>query len=236
MRKLHSRALSALATALVLAACQDAAQPVAPEAGSGGSSNDTYCVGVLPAGTYDNIIVPPGRFCAIANSVVLGSVKALRGADLHMINDEVRGSVYGEASNSVQMYEGTIVRGNVLIKEVNAPGPGLTAVFLRGVVLTDGNVQVEKSNANGIFIQSVTLNKGTIKIEENLVPFELDIRSNTVAQNLQLFKNRGAGLKFVQLNTVRENLQCFENDPPFVGGPNVAAKAEGQCFAGPVLP
>jgi hypothetical protein len=32
-------------------------------------------------------------------------------------------------------------------------------------------------------------------------------------------------------NRVGENLQCFENDPPFIGQPNVAKQAEGQCGA-----
>ena len=44
-----------------------------------------------------------------------------------------------------------------------------------------------------------------------------------------MFKNRGPGPKTVQGNTVRGDLQCFENDEPFLGTPNVARKAEGQC-------
>jgi hypothetical protein len=51
-----------------------------------------------------------------------------------------------------------------------------------------------------------------------------------VAQNIQVNKNRGSGGKAVQDNQVFQIVQCKENTSPFVGGPNAAAGAEGQCF------
>jgi hypothetical protein len=71
--------------------------------------------------------------------------------------------------------------------------------------------------------------RGNLKIEEN-IPSVLDIGPNSIAQNMQVFKNRGTGPKAIANNTVGQNLQCFENQAPFVGGPNTAQKAEGQCF------
>jgi hypothetical protein len=81
-----------------------------------------------------------------------------------------------------------------------------------------------------------TLSKGNIKVEENTVTSVfgfgagLRVDQNRVAGDLQVFKNRGPAQKTVQGNTVGENLQCKKNSPPFVGGPNAAKKAEGQCF------
>ena len=40
---------------------------------------------------------------------------------------------------------------------------------------------------------------------------------------------RGAGANAVRNNRVRQIIQCKENRWPFVGGPNQAAEAEGQC-------
>ena len=59
MSKSFSHALTALV--VVLTACQDG--PVAPEAGSAGSGNDTECTTTLFGGTYDNLVVPEGATC-----------------------------------------------------------------------------------------------------------------------------------------------------------------------------
>ena len=76
--------------------------------------------------------------------------------------------------------------------------------------------------------------KGDIQVRENTIaPFvrSLGVDNNFVLQgNVQVFKNAGEGRKTVQNNQVGKDLQCFENTPPFVGGPNVAQKREGQCF------
>lgn len=74
--------------------------------------------------------------------------------------------------------------------------------------------------------------RGDIKIEDNFIPAGdfLRVQNNTVAEDLQVFKNRGGGGKTVLANTVGENLQCKENDAPFVGQPNlVGGNAEDQC-------
>jgi hypothetical protein len=40
-------------------------------------AEEVSCNGVLPPGTYDNIIVPPNASCAIAGSIVKGNITAL---------------------------------------------------------------------------------------------------------------------------------------------------------------
>jgi hypothetical protein len=95
---------------------------------------------------------------------------------------------------------------------------------------TPGFVQVEKMVGSVLF-QRLAVLRGNVKVEDNFLPaheiFFLD--NSFVAQNLQIFKNRGLGIKLVQGNTVDENLQCFENAEPFVARFTTARQAEGQC-------
>lgn len=68
-----------VATTLLVAACQDAMQPVPgtkPEFVAGGS--DYECAGSA-TGTFDNIVVPPGEDCGLFNATVQGNVTALKG-------------------------------------------------------------------------------------------------------------------------------------------------------------
>jgi hypothetical protein len=111
-------------------------------------------------------------------------------------------------------------------------------VFVCGARLSKGNIAVEKSNGTVAVGSSVAVcpgndvAHGNVMVQENLIPAPevLAVDRNTVGGNVQVFKNRGNGMKTVMGNVVRENLQCKENDPPFVGGPNLAGKAEEQCF------
>jgi len=243
MHKLLTRG-STLAAALVFSACsQDATAPAAV-AGSGGSGNDTQCTGFLPPGTYDNIVVPPGAFCLLENSTVNGSVKALENSTLSIFGRvTVHGNVDGDKADIVDMLGiggRNLVLGSIQIKEGGSTG-GFSYARVCGTDLPNGNIQIEKMK-NYVLVGGPrfcntgnTLAKGNIKVEENSIGFpvpfgEMEVSRNTVGGNVQVFKNVGPGLKFVQGNTVREDLQCFENTLPFVGGPNTAGKAEGQCF------
>jgi hypothetical protein len=79
--------------------------------------------------------------------------------------------------------------------------------------------------------------RGNVKVEDNFIsPAEefIFVARNEVEQNLQVFKNTGPGRKRVSENVVRQSLQCWENDPVFIGTPNVARDAEGQCGADPL--
>jgi hypothetical protein len=202
-------------------------------------ADDTQCVGFL-TGVHDNVVVPPGATCFLNNATVNGNVKALQDSRLFMTGDTVFGNVEGDKAENVSV-RNSVVRQNILIKEGETPGPGFNDAIVCATTVQEGNIQVEKMageiviGAFQAFCQPNIVEKGTIKVEDNLVVggafFGLQIRQNQVAQNLQVFKNKGPGApKVVQGNTVGQDLQCFENDQPFIGGPNAAQKAEGQCF------
>ena len=190
-------------------------------------ADDTICRGLL-IGTFDNVVVPPGATCFLLNSVVNGNVKALEDSTLFSSSNRIRGNIEGDKPEDVTA-TGDVIGGNIQFKEVT-PFPGnFFFVTVINSILTDGNIEIEKNTSAVVELVGNRVNKGNIKVEENFTTGEFRIVGNRVAQNLQVFKNRGPAAKTVQSNTVGQDLQCFENDPAFVGSPNFARKAEGQC-------
>jgi hypothetical protein len=232
MRKLG---LCVLATAITLGVC---ATPAV--------ADDARCVGSLPPGTYDNVVVPRGADCVLSGAIVRGNVKALRGAGLFSNGNRIAGNLQGDRPRFVGSL-GDTISGNVHVTgATGTPGflfDGLSInVFVCSARLADGNIVVEKSRNGTVVVGTLlevcpgnTVTKGNIKVERNFIPpgEVLAVVRNTVGGNLQVFTNTGAGAKNVAGNVVRQNLQCKENDPPFIGEPNTARNAEGQCFATP---
>jgi hypothetical protein len=206
------------------------------------SADDTRCVGVLVAGTFDNVVVPRNMDCALTGSIVRGNVKAREGSSLFSSSNQIAGSLEGDHPRWVGSL-GDSIGGNFDVVGATGPGFGFEQlsvnVFVCGTSLSKGNIAVEKSRGGTVAVGSLLevcpgndVAEGNIKVQENLIPAPevLAVDRNTVDGNVQVFKNRGNGMKTVTGNVVRENLQCKENDPPFAGGPNLAAKAEDQCF------
>jgi hypothetical protein len=204
------------------------------------SAGDTRCNGLL-VGTFDNVVVPRNSSCTLFSSVVTGNVTVRRGGSLLSQSNEIAGNVEGDQPRWVGSLADRI-GGNFDITA--ATGPGFlfltfsVNVFICGSTLTGGDVAVEKSRGGTVAIGSQTPFcpgndvAGNILVQENLIPpgEVMPVDRNVVGGNVQVFKNRGMGAKSVVANEVRENVQCKENDEPFVGGPNLAAQAEEQCF------
>jgi hypothetical protein len=211
---------------------------------SAATANDSTCVGLL-TGTHDNVVVPPGAACTLVGATVEGNVKALERSTLFVFASTIKGDVQGDKTREVRVQFESQVGGDVQVKGT-APD-SFNAVDIN--VRVGGDVQFEES-AGIVFIDTariggdVTVIKhtgrveaefntvgGEVKIEDNVIDARgMSVLRNEVMGNMGVFKNTGPGPKDVAFNTVRENLQCFENAPPFVGGPNAAGKAEGQCF------
>jgi len=102
--------------------------------------------------------------------------------------------------------------------------------------LEEGNIFVQENVVSEfLVVTGNAVEKGNIFLRENVVSLPSSlflVTENAVGGNGQVFKNRGPGDKSVSGNAVDQDLQCKENDPIFVGGPNAARKAEGQCFVG----
>jgi hypothetical protein len=218
---------------LLVAACGETPRPTEPVTAEplfNVSGSTTQCVGGL-SGTHENVEVPPSASCTIIGAVIRGSVKALQHSELLMENTEVGGNVEGDKAGSVRVIRGS-VNGSIIIKE-GVTASSFCGADLRGVVVGEGNIQIEQMTTRCVFIEGVLMGKGNIKVQENNIFAPTIISSiidNVGAVNIQVFKNRGPAPKHVQFNQARL-IQCFENDQPFAGGPNPATpQKEGQCF------
>jgi hypothetical protein len=228
---------------------------VLPATAPGATLGDTTCVGAL-TGVHDNVIVPSGADCVLTGAEVRGNVKILTEGSLRAIasgttTTRIGGSVQGDDVEFALLQFQTRVGGDLQIKRSN---PGTTSGHDIGTIV-GGDTQLE-ANDGDLFVDAAQIRGelevikntarleiefnivgGGIKIEDNLVPpTGMSILGNRTPGNLGVFKNKGTGPKQVVNNTVGQNLQCYENDLPFVGGPNVAGKAEGQCTVGAPAP
>jgi hypothetical protein len=231
-----------LALAMVLAASLLAAVLAKPA-----WAEATVCTGVL-TGVHENVVVPEGAVCTLSGAHVTGDVRVREEGTLLSEGATIDGSVLGPNVRQVDLRFETQVGGDVLIKganpgtrngfDINARvgGDALLEknqgnVFVDGAFV-EGNLEVSKNISDRFLHVEFNTVGGNIKVEKNVIqsPSFMSVLGNQVTGNLQVLKNTGTGSKQVVNNTVSENLQCFDNDPPFVGGPNVAQQAEGQCF------
>jgi hypothetical protein len=209
-------------------------------------ADDSLCVGTL-TGAHDNVVVPQGATCLLTGATVSGNVIALADSKLAVDVSTVHGNVEGRRADSVVVANST-VRENVNIFEGGpAAGPvigpfactvgtNVCEAAVLGSTVT-GNVHIEKVTGS-IRVGSIlipTLGRpfpnGNVQVYDNIVPAgdDLVVANNSVAQNIQVYKNRGPGNKSVTANNA-DQIQCFDNVAPFVGGPNGTGKKEGQCF------
>lgn len=224
---------------LVALACSDATgpdrmpTPREPRLASGGGGN-TRCVGTLPPGTYQNVTVPEDARCVLEHSTVLGNVTAREGSRLTMFNVRVLENVHGLKADAVEITAFPLGAGsvgeNIHIHGAESPEPGSTTVVINTVEVMHGNIHVENNNASGIVILNNSVREGSIISQRNNAVFFHTIQDNRVGQNVLVFRNTGPGPKSVDHNFVAGAVMCFGNEQPFVGGPNVAERTEGQCF------
>ena len=198
----------------------------------------TRCVGVL-TGVFEQVVVPAGAECYLVNSVVRKHVTALENSALGIGTSWIGGDVKGKKASSVNV-DRTTVGGDVAIHD-GGPHRAYIEVFLCAVTLPKGNVSVHKMvggiqlgpSAGGVFcVAPNRLDRGHLELKENVIPAnrQLSVRGNQVGGDGKIYKNEGPGTKVVQSNTFAKKLDCKSNSAPFLGGPNVAQRTEGQCF------
>jgi hypothetical protein len=225
----------------------------------GATADDTTCMGTLPPGTYDNVVVPPNADCTLTSSVVLGDVLALQDARLFADSNDIRGNIQGDRADQIDIRDTAFALGQSVvggdIQAVDGGGPTGAAFnpFVRvcGTELpNNGDIQVARfrppASGGSSFVLigddglcspfggGNSVPKGNIEIVENIITNTMGVDANQVGENLQIFKNTGPGAKTVNGNTVGESLQCFENSTPFSGTGNFARDVQGQCSAMPL--
>jgi hypothetical protein len=203
------------------------------------------CDGTLPPGTYKNVYVPPGAFCTLENSRVEGNLTVFEGAFLtvegstitgnlklmkessaNVINTSVEGNLDG---NQIRRIESglSVVHGNVVIK--NSSGAD-TQIELSVLEVMNGDIRIFNNNGTEIELDFSFVHNGSVDIRKNTVTTLL-VQESTVAGDMDVIDNQTTAATVI-LNTVAQTLRCFDNTGVFVGGPNVAGNAEGQCFVG----
>lgn len=127
------------------------------------------------------------------------------------------------------------IGGNVRLQSGGPEGTGLIEVALCDNTIT-GNVSLQR-NTGFIAIGFTGLDcggnlvGGNVSVTDSLTnaPDQFHVDNNLVGGNTQINDNAGNGTKTVQNNLINLTLSCFGNQNPFIGTPNNADKAEGQC-------
>jgi hypothetical protein len=215
--------------ALVFAGCTDTSPQQSltgvPSLNTSGSPGSTHCEGTLPPGVYEKILVLPGATCFLSNSVITRDVTALPRSSLVMVDNQVGGSIESHNATQVIVRRGTVA-GSVRIKGGGFPG---VAASVNEVTVTGGDISVENVFSNIIFVGSNQVTNGGILASRNESLSDFQMQFNTVARDIEVYRNIGPGVKIVSLNA-SQAVRCEGNAQPFIGGPNFAAAREGQCF------
>lgn len=225
-----------LACAVLAAACADMTAPTRTASDTprfAASPGNTRCVGTLPPGTYQNVTVPEGETCLLEHSIVEGNVTAREGSRLTLFNVRVGENVHGLKPAVVHVSAFPIgsgsVGGNIHIQSAESPN-ALFSVYINQIEVMRGNIHLEKNNAGGIEVSNNSVLLGSVLIQGNDAAFFNTIQDNRIAVNLIVMDNGGPAPKSVRNNFLDGKVICFRNAPPFIGGPNFAESAEGECF------
>lgn len=95
-----------------------------------------------------------------------------------------------------------------------------------------GHVRVTENRITGpvSFVDNNVVPEGHIAfIGNSLTGMRSHVESNSAGRHLFVTGNTGPAVKHVRHNVVARHLVCEENQVPFIGGPNTAAHAVGQC-------
>lgn len=207
--------------------------------------SERECVGSLPAGTYDNLVVPSGATCELLGVVVNGNVRVLSGGTLAVETSEIAGSIIGHDVNRIFVGRSTVGRNIVVIGGEVVGATGATIAICATTV--NGNVVIQQVTGGigvrtfipgfdfpGSFSARCGATPNTIRgnlVVSNNASLRMLVQDNVVRNNLLAVHNTGSGSKVVTRNTVGNALICTENDPPFFGEGNTARQTKGQCSA-----
>ena len=206
----------ALLASVLVGVAHSAAPPLSPPTGP--HLGNLKCVGIVVNVTVDNVVVPRGAVCLLERV-------------------EVRGSVLAKPASFIALNPGTLVRGDVEVKQ----GAGLFVFDAKvgGNVKCDGclprtmatsdvggNVQITDA-LTGVSMRSTdvvgdleitgTVGGFPIFVQQSVVHGNVKLEKNipgvtfsdtTVGGNFQVFEGTDGNLTF---NTVGGNMQVFKN-------------------------
>jgi len=177
------------------------------------NNSSVICIGVLPPGIHEKVVVPKGETCTISGaSLVLKNVKVQKGATLLVFAGVINGNIDLKKESNLYMFEGIVgksVKGkqtdNVIIAEGSqvkkvsiTKGTGETAI-VDSVI--EKNVKISKQKDGFVFIKDNEIG-GNLKVEKGDTEISSFIKSNIIGGNLDCKKNSPPPLSEGFINTV----------------------------------
>jgi hypothetical protein len=196
------------------------------------ASGQTECVGTLPPGTYQSILVPSGAVCFLsASQVVLHDIRVEPSGNLVADGTHVGGSIDVRDADGLGLVDVTVD------KDVRVTGLRTSFSFDLICGTTIGkNLVLEHNTFTSFFAGCIPGTGPGNVIGNNLIVADntggmLQINDEQVGGNLELKNNQGTGPWLLNFNQIDGSLSCEANDPSPHGVGNVAQQYHGQCPA-----
>jgi hypothetical protein len=205
--------------------------------GTAAHAADRECVGLIGPETIEgNLVVPPGEFCDLAGTRVLGNIFVREEAELIAQEAEVSGNIEAERDSFVDLVEshvggtlkiresfGTFVEGGSINGNVEGTGNAFVLLFAPSIA---GNVKLV--GGDGIIAAEDLEVGGTL---EAVGPALFDLFDSTVNGN---FYVRGAAEGSIFCgNTLNGNAEFTDNREVLVIG-QPASNCDGNTVGGTV--
>jgi hypothetical protein len=208
-----------------------------------------FCV-IEGIGTFTiiegNLTAYEGAFLHMEGVRVLGNLKLMKDTETNLVNSSVGGHI---DANGIRRLDAGLasVDGNVTIKN----STGGEQIDLGTFEVRNGDIRIFNNEVDLIRVWGNSfVHQGSLQIRNNTAG-SMNVEDTDVAQDVQIRQNDVLTAYLIQrtivrrdmdvldnqsptatvsLNTVTQTLRCFNNAVVFIGGPNVAGNAEGQCF------
>ena len=189
----------------------------------------TACIGSLPPGNYDAVVVPAGQGCGASGLNVAGNIVVEQDASLFLFFSSVGGNLIGQDAQAVHCGACTIA-GNVTLQDtgINAGGQpvNMGGNTIGGNVVISGTTNFLNFGGNNVGKNLIVTD--SVNIDSTQFGCGFFVQSNSVAGQLMVNDNTGPSCKLVFNNSAGKQIHCEGNDN-FSAFGNSATKKHGQC-------
>jgi len=201
------------------------------------------CSGTIGPVTIEDSVVVQNASCTLNGTIVKGNVLVYSGGRLTTLGAQIDGNIQAKDGVSVTVEPNTFVDGDIQLENLSGPSKitysnvtgNIQLKYNRRAVTVDyntvgGDIQFEELNAS-TYAAHARYNTvgGNVQMTKNRLT-RLNLLSNRVDGDMQVFENRSASALVIRSNNIRQNLQCKSNTRAPTGGGNiVGGSKEDQC-------
>lgn len=141
-------------------------------------AEERICTGHIGAIALDNVFVPDGRSCVLAQTRLNGNVVVGTGATLTAQSVTINGSVQAEGARAVTIQGRSLIGGSVQV--VQGYAASVSAATVGGTILVDENtgpVSVARNRVGGDI--QLFANQGGVAVVENRINGNLQCKENS---------------------------------------------------------